>query len=110
MRAALEGTDDEFKAILNVSANTIVSYPESSLPEFTRGVDLLEIVLSEPIKVRALVDSGFPVTEKHVKAAETRIEEALAEENSGKINKEWSDKYISNIKQSIQLVKNAIKP
>ena len=110
MRAALEGTDDEFIAILNVGADTEGIYPGKSLPEFTRGADILEIVISEPRKVQALIKAGYPVDEKHIISAESRIKEAVIEQSAGKYDKEWSNKYIADIKQSMGLIENAIKP
>jgi ankyrin repeat protein len=105
MRAALEGTNDEFIAILAVGASTQVTYPSNSLPEFTRGEDILEIVLSEPTKVSALIKAGFPVAKKHIKSAEARMEQS-----TGKFDKEWSNKYIADIQRSIELMNDAIKP
>jgi len=109
MRAALEGTDDEFIAILDAGASTRMVYPRNSLPEFIRGADILEIVLSEPIKVSALIKAGYPVTERHLGSAESRIKETIMEQSTAKYDKEWTDKYIEDIKQSIKLLEDAIK-
>jgi len=110
MRAALEGTDDEFIAILGSGASAQEIYPTNSLPEFTRGADILEIVLSEPKKVSALIKEGFPVVKKHLNAAESRIAEVIMEQSAGKFDKEWSDKYIAEIQRSIELMNDAIEP
>jgi hypothetical protein len=67
-------------------------------------------VLSEPAKVSALIKAGFHVAKKHIKSAEARIAEAKMEQRTGKFDKEWSNKYIADIRRSIELMNDAIKP
>ena len=108
MRAAIEGTEDEFAAILKAGGSTIVTYPENSLPSFTRGADILEVKLAKPMKVRALLDIGFRVTEKHIAVAKRMIERAIADDNAGKCDREWLVGYILRIEESIRLLRESI--
>ena len=60
MRAALEGTKDEFKALLEIGARYDTPYDQTrSMPEFTRGRSIAGVVLAEPEKLQILIDFGF---------------------------------------------------
>ncbi|MHC4646716.1 MAG: ankyrin repeat domain-containing protein [Planctomycetota bacterium] len=56
MRAALEGVDDEFKALLDIGAKFDVYYPAYSMPVFTRGLSLAEVILPQPEKPKILMN------------------------------------------------------
>jgi len=46
MRAALEGTNDEFKALLDIGARYDVEYPNYTMPVFTRRKSLASILMT----------------------------------------------------------------
>ena len=77
MRAALEGTSDEFKALIDIGAKYDVVYPAHSMPVFTRGESLARISMPRPEKIRALLDAGFrptPSLVREVKLAVLNVE------------------------------------
>lgn len=59
MRAALEGTNDEFKALIDIGAKYDVVYPAHSMPVFTRGESLPRISMTSPAKIQILLAAGF---------------------------------------------------
>lgn len=59
MRAALEGSCDEFKALLNIGAKFDVEYPSYSMPAFTRRKSLARVSMASPQKILLLLDAGF---------------------------------------------------
>lgn len=59
MRAALEGANDEFKALIDIGAKYDVVYPAHSMPVFTRGESLARISMVSPEKIRILLAAGF---------------------------------------------------
>jgi len=62
MRAALEGTNDEFKALIDIGARYDVEYPNYTMPVFTRGKSLASILMTSPEKIKILLDTGFVPT------------------------------------------------
>ncbi|MBI5744021.1 MAG: hypothetical protein HY952_05685 [Elusimicrobia bacterium] len=75
LRAALEGTTDEFKALLDIGAKYDVEYPDYSMPVFTRGKSLPSIAMAYPEKVRMLLAAGF----RPARFLAEEAEKALAE-------------------------------
>lgn len=98
LRAALEGTDDEFKALLDIGARYDVEYPEHSMPVFTRGRPLASIAMMHPEKIRALLAAGFKPTLSLVAEAEGHIDEA----------KDPDSDYANALRESIGLIRQEL--
>jgi ankyrin repeat protein len=97
MRAALEGTVDEFAALLDIGASFTASYLNESMPYFTRGQSIAQVVLPRPEKVRLLLRHGLLPTEDLLESARAAIAAA----------KEGHPEYVSRIKDSIRLLTTA---
>lgn len=61
MRAVLEGTSDEVRALLAVGANPNKIFPQHSLPEFTRGRSILSAAVLDPEVMKLLIEAGADV-------------------------------------------------
>ncbi len=77
MMAAIEGQEDEFRALLAIGCNPYVTYTERSLPVFTRGQSLLQVVLGRPQKVVALADYSYRFDATILERGTQSIREAL---------------------------------
>jgi len=64
MRAAVEGTVDELRAMVQVGGGIHRIFPDHTLPEFLRGRTTLMATLFSPEKVRVLLDAGVDVAAK----------------------------------------------
>jgi ankyrin repeat protein len=95
MRAGLEGTGDEFKALLEVGADFNVIYPDFSMPAFTRGKPLVNIVIPTPTKVKMLIRAGLKPTPAIIDEANRLV--------AGTKDKESN--FYRGTKESIQLLK-----
>ncbi|WP_158222698.1 MULTISPECIES: ankyrin repeat domain-containing protein [Rhodopirellula] len=58
MRAAVEGTPDELRALVNVGGDVNISFPGDTLPEFLDGRTALMATIGEPAKTRIMIDAG----------------------------------------------------
>ncbi len=74
--AGLQGTADEFAALLAIGASYAVHYPEKSMPVFTRGKSLAQIALARPEIINLLLKYGFRPTEDLLECARKYIKEA----------------------------------
>jgi len=61
MRAAMEGTDDELKALVDVGGKLNEVFPPSTLPVFLRGRTVLMATVGRPQKTQILIDAGVDV-------------------------------------------------
>lgn len=95
LRAALEGTYDEFKALLDVGADYNVEYPGHSMPAFTRGRTLASIAMMYPGKVRALLAAGFKPTVSLVREAESSLAGV----------KDHDSDYAKALRESLELIR-----
>lgn len=64
LRAVLEGSADELRALLAVGADACAVYPEQSMPEFTRGQTALRCAIYRPEKVALLLEHGADAREE----------------------------------------------
>lgn len=99
LRAALEATTDEFKALLDIGAKFDVEYPAHSMPVFTRGRTLASIAMVWLEKVRALLAAGFKPTPSLVSEAEKSLAEA----------KDSESRYASDLRESLELVRRGLE-
>ena len=97
LRAGLEGTADEFSALLKIGASYAVRYPSNSMPEFTRGQTLAQIVLPRPEIISLLLQHGLQPTAELLGTAAENIS-AETDQNSA---------YVSGLKESIRLLSAA---
>ncbi len=97
LRAALEGTTDEFKALLDIGAKYDVAYTDYSMPAFTRGRPLASIAMMYPEKIRALLAAGF----KPPAALAREAEKSLAEV------KDANSVYAEALRESLALILSA---
>ncbi len=95
LRAALEATTDEFKALLAIGAKYDVEYPGHSMPAFTRGRPLASIAMMYPEKIRALLAAGFKPELSLVSEAERSLAEA----------KDPNSDYAIAMRESIDLIR-----
>jgi ankyrin repeat protein len=58
MRAVLEGTSDEVRALLAVGANPNKIFPQHTLPEFIRGRSILSAAVLDPEVMKLLIEAG----------------------------------------------------
>ena len=58
MRAAVEGTPDELKAIVDVGGDVNKSFPSNTLLEFLNGRTTLMATVGEPAKIRIMIHAG----------------------------------------------------
>jgi ankyrin repeat protein len=98
MRAALEGTTDEFKALLEIGAKFDVHYAEHSMPAFTRGRSLAEITMPRADKFSLLLEYGF----KPDKSLLARGKESLAEAADPE------SKYSKNVQECMKMISRAL--
>jgi len=108
MAVAMEGSIREFKALLSISCNPYVTYGKTSLPEFSRGLTLGEIVFSDPDKVRALVDSGYGYEKSIIAYGKKLISDAKRSTYPGK-TPESEKGYVSGVKTSLKVVKKSFR-
>jgi len=99
LRAALEGSGDEFKALLEIGAKYDVEYPAHSMPVFTRGRALASIVMMYPEKIRALLAAGFKPTSSLVSEAESSLAGAKDPDSS----------YSKGIRESLGLIRDRVR-
>ncbi|HTB83983.1 MAG TPA: hypothetical protein VK742_10045 [Candidatus Sulfotelmatobacter sp.] len=95
--AGLEGTPDEFAALLKLGARYDVYYPQESMPRFTRGQSLAQIALPRPEIIRLLLEYGFQPDKKLLECASKDIMESEDPNSS----------YVADIKKSIELLSSA---
>jgi ankyrin repeat protein len=95
LRAALEGTEDEFRALLDIGAKYDVEYPGYSMPVFTRGKSLASVAMVYPGKIRALLAAGFKPSLSLVTEAEDNLAEA----------KDPDSDYANALRESIDLIR-----
>lgn len=98
MRAVLEGTDDEFKALLNIGADYNVGYPNYAMPVFTRGKSLASILMTSPGKIKILLDAGFRPTLSLI----TEGKESLAKA------KDPNSPFSKRVKESIHIIQRML--
>ncbi len=98
MRAAIEGTGDEFKALLDIGADFGVRYPAHAMPAFTRGRSLASIVLPQPEKVRMLLAAGFKPEPSLIDDAKQSLEEAKDPDSS----------YGKGLRESMEIIQGAL--
>lgn len=77
MMAAIEGRADEFRALLAIGYNPYVTYTERSLPAFTRGQSLAQVVLGCPQKIATLAQYDYVFDAALLESGERTIREAL---------------------------------
>lgn len=100
MRAGLEGSDKDFEALLRLGANFKVPFSQSSMPEFTRGQSMMQVVLSEPTKIKLLLQHGYRPTASDIHNAEKTIEASHEEKGTD---------YYQRLTKSLNLLKQAQK-
>ncbi|GAC1471985.1 MAG: hypothetical protein PVSMB1_19540 [Gemmatimonadaceae bacterium] len=98
LRAALEGTADEFKALLEIGAKYDVSYPDCSMPVFTRGKSLASIVMPQPEKISIRLEFGFKPDQSLILESKRALSEA-DDPNSC---------YSSGIRRSLDIISRAL--
>lgn len=76
MAVAAEGGDLEFRALLSIGCNPYVCYGETSLPIFTRGCSLGQVIVSDPDMVRSLIKHGYEYEPAILQYCEEQISEA----------------------------------
>jgi ankyrin repeat protein len=108
MAVAVEGGSLEFRALLKIGCDPYVRFTEKSLPAFTRGLSLAEVTLSNPIKVKALIDSGFRYSTDILHYGKKRIDEARARRRKGKTTEEDMNWYVEQLQESMALIKRAL--
>lgn len=97
MRAALEGTSDEFEALLAIGADFSVTYTEKSMPPFTRGRSIGAVVLARSEKTALLLKYGLSPSEDWIRSADAAIAQA----------KDPDSRYVADIKVSRALIVSA---
>ena len=104
MAVAMEGSIDEFKALLSIGCSPYVVYGETSLPLFSRGLTLGQVVISQPMFVRALLDHGYKYDDSINQYASGVIERSHSTTYPGK-TPESEASYISDIEESILAIR-----
>lgn len=108
MAVAVQGGNLEFCALLRIGCDPHVRFTEKSLPAFTRGLSIAEVTLSKPIKVKALIDSGFRHNTDILHYGKKRIDEARARRYEGKMTEEDMNWYIEQLQESMALINRAL--
>ena len=82
MRAAIEGSDKDFEALLKLGANFKNTFSQASMPEFTRGNSIVKVVLPEPTKVKLLLQYGYRPSRSDINAAQELIQQYSQDKGS----------------------------
>ncbi len=82
MRAAIEGSDKDFEALLKLGANFKNTFSQASMPEFTRGLSIVNVVLPEPNKVKLLLKYGYRPSRSDINAAQELIQQYSQDKGS----------------------------
>lgn len=98
LRAALEGTADEFKALLEIGAKYDVSYPDRSMPEFTRGQTLARSVMPQPQKIVILLEFGFKPDRSLILESQRALSEA----------EDPNSCYAAGLRRSLEIISRAL--
>ena len=98
MRAALEGTTDEFKALLDIGARYDVQYTEYSMPVFTRGRSLAEISMPWAEKFALLLKFGLKPDSALLAAGMNSLAKVKGPESE----------YSKNVRASVGMIKKAL--
>jgi ankyrin repeat protein len=88
MRAVVEGTDDELRALVAVGGDVNKSFPNHTLPESLCGRTTLMAAIGEPAKVRILIDAGAKLSavDAHGQTALEYAQQCLAEANGNGVD------------------------
>mgnify|MGYP003619921092 FL=1 len=82
MRAAIEGSDKDFEALLKLGENFKNTFSQASMPEFTRGNSIVKVVLPKPNKVKLLLQYGYRPSSSDINAAQELIQQYANDKNS----------------------------
>ena len=82
MRAAIEGSDNDFEALLKLGANFKNTFSQASMPEFTRGNSIVKVVLPKPNKVKLLLQYGYRPSSSDINAAQELIQQYTQDKGS----------------------------
>ena len=84
MRAVVEGTSDEVRAIVDIGGKVNTRFPRHTKPAYLRGRTVLMAAIGAPAKVAILIDLGVDLTadDAYGKTALAYAQECLAEAES----------------------------
>lgn len=100
LKAALEGTLDEFKALLEVGADWKVRFEEDSLPCHIGGEPLEAAITDDSEKISALIEAGFHPDAAYLEKIKEGLEEAKVPEDTGYVHKD----IVAAYEKSLELV------
>ena len=101
---AMEGTIEQFKALLEMGCCPDVVCGESSLPDFSRGLRLGHLVIAKPEFVGALLDHGYRYDESIFPYALNAMEECRTAMYPGK-TPESDASHIAAIERSMEAIR-----
>lgn len=107
MRAVVEGTVDELRALIDAGGDPNRLFPNNTLPAFLRGHTTLMAAIGDPDKVQLLIDAGANLTAKdnHGQTILMYAHEALKDakttgsEVSEAISKELEEKTLRSLSE-----------